>query len=126
MDQNTRDELLGLLSARSAALVEGDVKLFERILADDFTYTNAGGKVFDKATYLELFIESKQMSWQSQELDDIDMRRHGDVVVMTCRIHDRASYRGEAFDGHFRSTQVFVKGPDGWQYVAGQTTEIAP
>lgn len=126
VDEGTREDLLRLLTARSAALVGGDLEFFEKHLADDFTYTNAGGKVFDEATYLEFFIRSKQMSWQSQELSDIDLQRHGDVVVMTCRIHDRASYQGQAFDGHFRSTQVFVKRPGGWQYLAGQTTEIAP
>jgi hypothetical protein len=123
-DQDTRDELLPWLDARSKALVEGDAAHFEEILADDFRYTNASGKVFDKAAYIELFLRSKQLLWQSQDLHDLDLRRHGDVVVMTCRIRDRASYRGEPFEGHFRSTQVLVRQPDGWKYVAGQSTEI--
>ena len=49
----------------------------------------------------------------------------GDVAVITCRIHDRAAYQGEKFEGFFRSTQVFLKQQDGWRYVAGQTTTIA-
>jgi hypothetical protein len=125
INQNTEDELIQLLNVRSAALVEGNLEFFERILADDFSYTNASGKVFNKTTYLEFFIKSKQMQWQAQELDDLNIQRYSDVAVITCRIHDQASYQGNAFEGYFRSTQVFVKQwPDGWRYVAGQTTTM--
>lgn len=126
VDESTRDELVQLLATRSTALVQGDPAFFTKLLADDFTYTNAGGQLFDKAAYLEFFIRSGHMRWYSQDLADLDFRRHGDVVVLTCRIHDRASHRGEDFDAHFRSTQVFVKHPDGWKYLAGQTTTISP
>lgn len=126
INQSTKDELIQLLNIRSAALVEGDLEFFEKILVDDFSYTNASGKVFDKTTYLEFFIKSKQMQWQAQELDDLNIQCYGDVAVVTCRIHDQASYQGNAFEGYFRSTQVFVKqSSDRWQYVVGQTTTIA-
>ncbi len=125
IDQSTKDELTQLLKVRSMALVEGDLEFFEQILTDDFHYTNASGQVFDKAAYLEFFIKSKQMQWQSQELDDLNIQRYGDIAVITCRIHDRASYQGEEFEGYFRSTQVFAKQSDGWRYAAGQTTTIA-
>jgi hypothetical protein len=107
------------------ALVEGNLEFFEQILTDDFNYTNASGTVFDKVTYLEFFIKSKQMQWQSQDLDDLNFQRYGDIVVITCRIYDRASYQGKEFEGYFRSTQVFAKQSDGWRYVAGQTTTIS-
>jgi hypothetical protein len=105
--------------------VAGDLAFFEQHLAADFSYTNASGYVFDKAAYLEFFLESGQMRWQSQVLDDLDIRLYGDVAVITCRIHDRAAYQGQEFEGFFRSTQVFLKKLDGWRYVAGQTTTIA-
>lgn len=125
IDQSTKDELTHLLKIRSMALVEGNLEFFEQILTDDFNYTNASGTVFDKVTYLEFFIKSKQMQWQSQDLDDLNFQRYGDIVVITCRIYDRASYQGKEFEGYFRSTQVFAKQSDGWRYVAGQTTTIS-
>jgi hypothetical protein len=124
IDKNTTDELIQLLNTRSTALVEGNLEFFEQILTDDFIYTNAGGKVFDKATYLEFFIKSGKMKWQTQELDDFNIRRYGNIAVIICRIYDQASYQGKEFEGYFRSTQVFVKQSDGWRYVAGQTTTI--
>lgn len=124
IDQSAKDELMQLIDMRSRALVEGDPEFFEQFLANDFSYTNAGGKVFDKTAYLEFFIKSKQIQWQSQKLDDLIIRCHGDMAVITCRIYDRASYQGEAFEGYFRSMQVFLKQSNGWQYIAGQTTTV--
>jgi ketosteroid isomerase-like protein len=120
--ENATQELIDLLRARSTALVQKDAAFFRRVLADDFTYTNASGAVLDKAAYLESYIESQAIQWQAQELDDVDLRLYGGVAVVTCRIHDRATFQGEAFDRHFRSTQVFVQQPDGWRYVAGHTS----
>jgi len=124
IDQSIKDELNQLLNSRSMALVEGNLEFFEQILADEFSYTNASGNLFSKAEYLEFFIESEKMQWQSQVLDDLNIRLYGDMAVITCRIFDQASYEGNEFEGYFRSTQVFARHEDVWQYVAGQTTTI--
>ena len=124
MDQKQTEELRDLLIARSAALVRRDIDALRQILADDFVYTNASGEVFDKAEYLDFYIVSGRMKWQSQDLDDVRIRSCGSVSVLTCRIHDRATFDGNELDAHFRSTQVFVKHADGWRYLAGQTTAI--
>ena len=124
IDQSIKEELIQLLNNRSTALVEGNLEFFEQILADEFSYTNASGKLFNKAAYLEFFIASEKMQWQSQALDDLDFQQYDEMVVVTCRIHDQASYQGQAFEGYFRSTQFFVKQGVNWRYVAGQTTTI--
>ena len=126
MDQTAEEQLRALLNTRSAALVQGDADTLKQILADDFIYTNASGIVFDKTTYLEFYLLSKQMQWIAQELDNLRLCLYGDVAVLTCRIHDWATYQGNEFDAYFRSTQVFVKQGDGWQYAAGHTTAIQP
>jgi ketosteroid isomerase-like protein len=124
MNPSPEGELRELLAARTAALVAGDVDALQGILADDFVYTNASGVVFDKTAYLALYVTSGDMRWQSQELDDIRVRVHGSAAVVTCRIHDRASFRGTGFDAWFRSTQVFARQAGRWRYVAGQTTAM--
>lgn len=126
MNPSPEGELRELLAARTSALVAGDVGALQGILADDFAYTNASGVVFDKTAYLEFYVTSGEMRWQSQDLDDIRVRVYGNVGVVTCRIHDRASYRGAGFDAWFRSTQVFVQQAGRWRYMAGQTTAMEP
>jgi ketosteroid isomerase-like protein len=124
MNPSPEGELRELLAARTAALVAGDVEALRAMLADDFVYTNASGVVFDKAAYLAFYMTSGEMRWQSQDLDDIRVRVYGSAAVVTCRIHDRASFRGTGFDARFRSTQVFVQQAGRWRYVAGQTTAM--
>lgn len=115
-------EFVQLLATRAKALVQGNAAFFRELLAEEFTYTNASGAVLDRATYLAFYIESGQMQWQTQDWDELQVRRYGEVVVLTGRIHDRATFAGQAFDAYFRSTQVFVKRGEVWQYVAGHTT----
>ena len=122
MNPSPEKELRELLAARTAALVAGDMDALQGMLADDFVYTNASGVVFDKTAYLALYVTSGDMHWQSQDLDDIHVRVYGSAAVITCRIHDRASFQGVAFDARFRSTQVFINRAGQWRYVAGQTT----
>lgn len=121
-DKKIEAELISLVRARSIALVQGDANFFKRLLADDFSYTNANGVMLDKAAYLEFYIESKVIQWQAQDIDDLWIRRYGDVVVLTCRIYDRTLFEGNAQEAYFRSTQIFVKQAEVWRYVAGQTT----
>jgi ketosteroid isomerase-like protein len=124
MNPSPEEELRELLAARTAALVAGDADALQEILADDFVYTNASGVVFDKTAYLGFYVTSGQMRWHSQDLDEIRVRVHASAAVVTCRIHDRASFRGAGFDAWFRSTQVFVNQAGRWRYVAGQTTAV--
>ncbi|MCL4867585.1 MAG: DUF4440 domain-containing protein [Anaerolineae bacterium] len=124
MDQTAKDDLMQPLRLRSMALVDRDLGFFEQLLAEDFCYTNASGQVFNKTTYLDFFINSGQMIWRKQELDDITIHWYGEIAIVVCKIYDQASYQGQPFAGHFRSTQVLKKTAGSWQYLTGQTTAI--
>ena len=116
------EEIAALFAARAEALVRGDAGFFRRLLDEEFTYTNASGAVFDRAGYIEFYLESGRARWQSQEWDELAVRLVGGVAVATCRLHDRATFDGTELDARFRSTQVFVKRGGEWRYLAGQTT----
>lgn len=111
-----------MFAARAEALVRGDAEFFRRLLDEGFRYTNASGAVFDRAGYLEFYLESGRARWKSQAWDELDVRLIGDVAIATCRLHDRATFDGAELDARFRSTQVFVKRDGEWHYAAGQTT----
>src|SRR5262245_50975692 len=116
MNEAQANELKSLLEARSIALVQRNADFFKQLLANDFTYINASGAILDKATYLQFYIESGLIQWQSQKLDDVHIRFYADVAVVTCTIHDRAIFDNTEKDGYFRSTQVFARQADGWRY----------
>jgi hypothetical protein len=81
------------------------------------------GASLDRATYLGLFSSGK-LVFHAQEVSEFEARLYGDTAVVACLLHDRASYDGQAFEGRFRTLQVYVRTSDGWRWVAGQTTEV--
>ena len=72
--------------------------------------------------YVASYVESSELVWLAQKSSALLVRVYGDAAVVTLDVHDRASWRGEPFEGEFRSLFVYVRRGDTWRCVAGQTT----
>ncbi len=123
--EDDRAELVRLARARSEALVRRDARALDRILADEFVYTNASGQVLDKADYLARYVDSPDVQWVAQDLEGVEVRLLGETAVVTFRVHDRARFGDQMLDAHFRSTLVFARTPGGWRCLAGHSSEDA-
>jgi uncharacterized protein (TIGR02246 family) len=119
------DAVAARVAAPTTALVAGDAERMTEILADDFTYTNASGDSCDRDEYVASYVGSPDLVWLAQESSDPVIRVYGDAAVVTLDVHDRATWRGEPFEGRFRSLFVYVRRDGTWRCVAGQTTERA-
>jgi hypothetical protein len=102
------------------------VKALDHILADGFVYTNATGEVLDRASYLARYVESPDVRWLAQDLEDVEVRMHGGTAVLTFLVHDRAMFGGQLLDAHFRSTFVYARTRDGWKCLAGHSSADSP
>ncbi len=119
-------QIIAVVQARSAALVAGDVAALERILHPDFVYVNSQGHKTTRADYLGRFAHPDGgPKWEQQELSEIEVHRHGDTAIVTCRVHDVANWGEYHLDAVFRSTFVYIQAAEGWRCVAGHTSEIA-
>jgi hypothetical protein len=122
-------ELYALVHARSQALVQTDEVALEVLLAPDFTYTNAAGRSFNRAAYLEHYLRSGKLHFLSQALEDVEIRLLGEAAYATLRTHDRFVYleddnpASEAA-GDFRSLFVYARRSGRWLCVAGQTVSV--
>jgi catechol 2,3-dioxygenase-like lactoylglutathione lyase family enzyme len=116
-------ELRLVIEQRSLALLALDANALEPLLADDFTYVNSSGELLDKARYLA-FVAGGPMRWSSQEVDEMEVREIGDTAIVTCRVREAGSWKGEPFEARIRSTQVYQRCGGRWLYVAGQTNAI--
>ncbi len=116
------EAVAALVSARADALVRGDADRMREILAPDFTYTNASGVSCNREEYVASYVGSSELVWQAQESSALLVRVYGDAAVVTLDVHDRAAWRGEPFEGDFRSMFVYVRRGGTWRCVAGQTT----
>lgn len=122
----TLEQLISeLVQARSTALVQGDIPTLERLLHPDFVYVNAWGEVRDRASYLSRFADpANGPKWERQEVSEVSVRVYSDCAVVTCRVHDVATWGDNKLDAEFRSTFVYVNTRSGWRCVQGHTSSI--
>jgi len=106
------------------AQMRADTTVFGRILADDFTGTNAFGTVANKAEVLNLY-KAGSIKRELVNLDDVNVRIYGDTAVVTGRATLKGQFTGQDTSGKFRYTRVYVKRNGRWQVVAWQATRIA-
>ena len=119
------EAVAALVAIRADALVSGDADRMREILASDFTYTNAHGVSCNREEYLASYVGSSDLVWQAQEFSALLVRVYGDAAVVTLDVHDRAAWRGEPFEGDFRSMFVYLRREGTWRCIAGQTTAVA-
>lgn len=99
-----------------------DKVALDRILADDFIFTDNEGQVRDKAYYIKGAMESVKVEFY--RLDDLATRAVGVGGCVTGRWTGKVTTRGKAVGGGFRFTDTFVKRQGRWQVLASQYTQI--
>ncbi|MDQ3665447.1 MAG: nuclear transport factor 2 family protein [Acidobacteriota bacterium] len=120
---NIEHELTELDRGWTQAGVRGDASILERVLADDYSATNALGKTVTKTDAIA-DLKSGTSKLDSNTADNYSVRVFGDTAVMT---HDgvRTGQRdGKAFSERYRSLHVFVKRGGRWQAVASQNMSL--
>jgi ketosteroid isomerase-like protein len=117
-------ELIKLENEWADAWVKSDVSFFDRIMADDYTWTSPWGEVWTKAQDLAL-AKSGQDVIKSWVLADIKVRVYGEAAVVTGRNTVKETYKGEDVSGQNRWTHTWVKRAGRWQCVAAHSSEIA-
>ena len=121
-DGSDEQELMRLEQAYNDAQVTQDRATLERVWADDYVYTHSNGAVMTKAQDIDDTM-SGEMTWRAARLDDMKVRKYGDVGVVTGRL----VMEGRAVQyasGPRRFTDIFVRRNGQWRLVGGQTTMV--
>jgi FKBP-type peptidyl-prolyl cis-trans isomerase FkpA len=98
-----------------------DKQTLNRILADDFIFTDEDGKIYNKAQYVEAVTQVKV---ESYSLDDLTTRVSGDTGIVAGRWTGKMTVDGKQANGAFRFTDTFAKRQGRWQALASQDTRI--
>jgi ketosteroid isomerase-like protein len=104
-------------------MCEADVATLEALLADSLVYTHSYGGADTKASYLD-GIRSKKWVYQTVERPIEDIQVHGDCAVVTGQVRIELLSSGQPKKLNSRFTNVWVKGRQGWQMVAWQSTPL--
>ena len=115
----SESEVSALEEQRFKAMVAADLPALDRLLADKLVYTHSGGNVDTKASLVESIRTRRQ--YQKIDRTNEEVRLHGDTAVVTGQARIELSPPRTL---NLRYTDVWVKGPAGWQMVAWQSTPL--
>ena len=111
-------DIKALLREWDRAYEARDSQALNRILADDFTLTDASGAVLTRGEYLMSIVKapdfSRVTSWASE---DVTVQVTGDKAVVTGRspVKGRARGKGQAFAGNYLFTDEWVRQDGVWK-----------
>lgn len=126
-DKNTNDEQQVMQIEREwiDAFVRSDTETLERILAEDFIFTDPAGNILTKAEWIE-DMTNGTLKFESIQIDDLKVRVFGNsAAVANGRTTVKAQSKEGGFNGKFCYTVMYVKRDGRWQPVAEQATLLS-
>ena len=115
------EEVRAFERAWGESYINRDMAALDRIMADDYTFTDPLGGVTDKRQNLD-YIRTGHFVIEDTHSRDIRVRIYGDTAVITALSNFRASYKGVKVQGHYQYTDVLVRRGGCWYAVASQAT----
>jgi hypothetical protein len=122
----TEREIVGILQAKAAALVEGNAAALRRLIHTDFLYVNTRGRRFDREGYITAFGGAGPIRFVAQSFRDIEVRDFGTFTVAAMEVDDRFEIDGSVVAPTARSLCVFARIEGRWLWSAGQTFPVEP
>ena len=117
-------EILGLEDKRWAAQTGKDWKTLDALLHDQLLYTHSSGVTDTKAVWMEA-MKSGRTVYKSVKQSDRKVRIYGDNALVTGKAAIEAEVNGQARSMRLVYLNVWTKTPQGWKFVAWQSTPLA-
>ena len=135
MESHTDREILAEEARLTEATRNVDVEALDRIYADDIIFTGVTGAICDRAAVMD---EARRGAAARQgagpnpagpsvvayDKDEIRAVRHGDTAVASVRFGVTIRNDGQEVVRRYRTTNVWMKRPGGWQVVAAHTAAL--
>jgi ketosteroid isomerase-like protein len=122
-NSKVEQEVKQVMADLGKALVARDVAMVERLLADDFTFTQPSSNVTDKARMVEI-VKTGSFIYESVEILESKVRIYGQTAVVNGRFNVVGGSNGQSESRQIRFTSVYVKQKGRWQIVALQSNFI--
>jgi len=116
-------EILALEEKRCAALAANDVAALEKLFHDDLIYTHSSAVVDTRKSYLET-LRNGHTRYHSIKRSDEKVRLCGDTALVTGRAIIDVTVKGEKKHLDTRFLDVWTKTPQGWKFIAWQSTKL--
>lgn len=117
----TADELRETDWRRRQAMISGDVAVLDSLLAEDLVWTHSSGKVDGKRSFLAK-IESRAVDYQSLEVTEDAVGKHGDIMIHHGVLDGRVAVDGKEKTLRNRFLSVWKYAGGTFQLLAWQST----
>lgn len=121
---NQHEGITEFLSGWTAAEVNGDTTALHDSLTDDFTAVGPLGFTLSKRDWLARHAAGA-LKYEAFELDELQLRRYGEVAVATALQHGQGSYQGNAVPSTLRVTLVLVLQSPSWRLASAHMSFVA-
>lgn len=124
--ERTRQALMQLERDIGKANIDSDYAFFDRVEAEEFVFTDAGGGVTNKKQDLEGLKQTPNTDVKlvAYDVDDMNVRLYDKIAVVTGRVTTKRLVKGQTMISQSRFTDVFVWREGRWQIVAGHSSRI--
>jgi ketosteroid isomerase-like protein len=116
-------DILALEERRCAAMSKNDIAALEGMFHDDLIYTHSSAVVDTRASYLEA-LKSGHTRYHSVQRSEEKVRVCGDTALVTGRAIIDVTVKGEKKHLDTRFLDVWTKTPQGWKFIAWQSTKL--
>lgn len=108
-----------------AAVKVNDAATMDRILADDYVLVTGSGKTYTKSDLIEDARNGRTVFERNDELEK-SVHVWGDTAVITAKLWEKGTNVGKPFDHTLWFSDTYVRTPEGWRYVFGQSSLPLP
>jgi hypothetical protein len=125
-EERTRQALMQLERDIGKANIESDYAFFDRVEAEEFIFTDAGGRVTTKKQDLEGLKQppNPDVKLTAYDVDEMKVLLYDKTAVVTGRVTTKRLVKGQPTTSQSRFTDVFVWRDGRWQLVAGHSSRI--
>jgi len=116
-------EILGLQDQRLAAMAAGDYGKLAALVHDQLVYTHSHSGVDDKATWLGSMTSGK-VTYKTAKTSDRKVRLYGDTALITGAGVMDVVVAGQPKVLKLRFLEAWTRTPQGWKFVAWQSTSM--
>ena len=119
----TEKDILALEEERFAAMIARDFPRLQLLVHDELMYTHSSGVVDGKATWLDS-MKSGRVKYKKAQCTERKVRMYGDTALITGRAQIEAEIGGEPKTLKLLFLNAWTKTPQGWKFVAWQSTPM--
>ena len=117
-------EILKLEDERFSAMIARDFARLQLLVHDELMYTHSSGVVDGKASWLDS-MKSGRVKYKKAGCSERKVRLFGDTALITGRALIAAEIGGQAKTRKRLVLNAWTRTPQGWKFVAWQSTPLA-